>query len=134
MRQKLVQFGVQATGYVVTLGVVVLLVLAWTLTSPLVWLGDWLASNRKQRGKIIGAAFVMAGIILVVYGINASSSASSAFSQIFNGAPANKTQWILLGGCAAVIVGAVMIFHSSVRARMKQTKSMQSAKPPCALQ
>lgn len=56
MRPKLVQFGIQAAGYIVTFGVVVFLVLAWMLTSPFVWLGDWLANNRKQSGKIAASA------------------------------------------------------------------------------
>jgi hypothetical protein len=63
--------------------------------------------------KGIGTALIVAGIILVIYGINASDSASSDVSRIFTGAPTNKTLWLLLGGCASTIVGAVMTFRPS---------------------
>ena len=51
MRQKLVQFGVQTTGHIVTAGLVVFLVLAWMLTSPLVQLSDKLMGNGKGKFK-----------------------------------------------------------------------------------
>jgi hypothetical protein len=63
--------------------------------------------------KGIGLALMVVGIVLVVYGINASDSAGSSISRIFTGAPTNKTLWLLLGGCAAAIVGAVMTFRPS---------------------
>jgi hypothetical protein len=54
MRQKLVQFGVQTTGNIVTAGLVVFLVVAWMLTGPLVQLSDRLANGkaRLKREKI----------------------------------------------------------------------------------
>jgi hypothetical protein len=63
--------------------------------------------------KGIGIALLVIGIVLIVYGINASDSASSGFSRIFTGAPTNKTLWLLLGGSGSAIVGAVMTFRPS---------------------
>jgi hypothetical protein len=63
--------------------------------------------------KGIGIALLVVGIVLVIYGINASDSASSGISRIFTGAPTDKTLWLLLGGGAATIVGAVMTFRRS---------------------
>jgi len=40
--------------------------------------------------KGIGIALLIIGIVLIVYGINASDSASSGFSRIFTGAPTIK--------------------------------------------
>ena len=51
MRQKLAQFGVQAMGHIATVSLVVILVVAWALTSPLVRLSDWLAGDRKGKLK-----------------------------------------------------------------------------------
>ena len=65
--------------------------------------------------KGIGIALLIIGVILVVYGINASDSASSGVSRIFTGAPTNKTLWLLLGGIGSGIVGAVMVFRPSGR-------------------
>jgi hypothetical protein len=63
--------------------------------------------------KGVGVALIVIGVVLVIYGINASDSASSGFSRIFTGAPTNKTLWLLLGGIGSTIVGAVMTFRPS---------------------
>jgi hypothetical protein len=59
----------------------------------------------------IGIALLIVGIVLVVYGLNASDSVSSNISRTFTGAPTNKTLWLLLGGAASAITGAVMTFR-----------------------
>ncbi len=66
--------------------------------------------------KGIGIALLVVGLILVAIGFNASGSASSGISRIFTGAPTNKTLWLLLGGVASAIVGAVMTFRPSGKA------------------
>jgi hypothetical protein len=63
--------------------------------------------------KGIGVALLVVGIALIVYGFNASDSVSSGVSRVFTGAPTDKTLWLLLGGGAATIVGAVMTFRGS---------------------
>ena len=63
--------------------------------------------------KGIGIALLVVGIVLVIYGFNASDSVSSGVSRAFTGAPTNKTLWLLLGGGAMAIVGAVMAFRGS---------------------
>lgn len=66
--------------------------------------------------KGIGIALLVVGIILVVFGFNASDSASSDVSRFFTGAPTNKALWLLLGGVASAIVGAVMTLRPSGKA------------------
>lgn len=63
--------------------------------------------------KGIGIALLVVGIVLVGYGLNASDSASSGISRFFTGAPTNKTMWLLLGGIASAIVGAVLAIRPS---------------------
>jgi hypothetical protein len=63
--------------------------------------------------KGIGIALIVIGVILFIYGINASDSAGSGISRIFTGAPTNKTLWLLLGGIGSAIVGAVLTFRPS---------------------
>jgi Protein of unknown function (DUF3185) len=63
--------------------------------------------------KGIGIALLVIGIVLIVYGLNASDSVSSGVSRAFTGAPTNKTMWLLLGGIASAIVGAVVTFLPS---------------------
>ena len=66
--------------------------------------------------KGIGIALLAVGIILVVYGFNASNSVSSSVSQAVTGSPTNKAMWLLIGGTAAVIVGGVMSLGRSRKA------------------
>ena len=63
--------------------------------------------------KGIGIALLVVGIALIIYGFNASDSVSSGVSRAFTGAPTDKTLWLLLGGGAAAIVGAVVTFRPS---------------------
>jgi hypothetical protein len=63
----------------------------------------------------IGIAFLVVGVVLVIYGLNASDSVSSHVSKAFTGAPTNKTLWLLLGGAASAIVGAVMTFRGALK-------------------
>jgi len=63
--------------------------------------------------KAIGLALLVVGIILIIYGIDASHSLSSNVSRTFTGAPTNKALWMMLGGGAAAIVGAVLTFSGS---------------------
>ncbi len=58
--------------------------------------------------KPLGIALLVAGIALIIFGINASDSVGSDFSRFFTGTPTNKSMWLLLGGIASVVVGGVM--------------------------
>jgi hypothetical protein len=66
--------------------------------------------------KGIGLALLAAGIVLIGYGINASDSFGSEVSRLFTGTPTDKSMWLLLGGIAATIVGAVTAFRPSRKA------------------
>jgi hypothetical protein len=58
--------------------------------------------------KGIGLALLATGIVMIVFGINATDSFSSDVSRFFTGSPTDKSMWLLLGGIAATIVGSVM--------------------------
>ncbi len=60
--------------------------------------------------KAIGLALLAVGIVLLVFGINASDSVSSDVSRTFTGSPTNKAMWLILGGAASVITGGVLSF------------------------
>ncbi|MBW8781214.1 MAG: DUF3185 family protein [Verrucomicrobia bacterium] len=55
--------------------------------------------------KILSLAFLVGGIVLVVYGISASDSIGSSFSRLFTGSPTDKTLWLLIGGAVATAIG-----------------------------
>ena len=55
--------------------------------------------------RAISIALLIGGVILVIYGINASQSLSSDFSRFFTDSPTSKSIWMLVGGVVLVIVG-----------------------------
>ena len=75
---------------------------------------NW-ANEISLMNKAIGLALLVAGIVLIVYGVDASNSVSSNISRTFSGSPTNKTMWLLIGGIVAAIVGTALTFRSSSR-------------------
>ena len=55
--------------------------------------------------RIISLALLVGGIVLIVYGVNASDSISSDVSRFFTGNPTDKTIWFLIGGVVAAALG-----------------------------
>jgi len=51
MFQRLVQISFQTMRYILTCGVVAILVLVWALTEPLYELGQWIERNGKLKTK-----------------------------------------------------------------------------------
>ena len=71
------------------------------------------AFTNLADSAIAAAPRVVVGIVLIVYGLNASNSVSSDLSRTFTGSPTNKTLWLLLGGIGAAIVGTALTFTGS---------------------
>lgn len=63
--------------------------------------------------KALGLALLAVGIALIIFGIDSSNSVSSSVSRTFSGSPTNKALWLLLGGIASTIIGAVLTFKPS---------------------
>ena len=63
--------------------------------------------------KAISLALLAGGIVLIVYGMQASDSVGSGVSRFFTGSPTDKTMWPLIGGIVAAIFGASGLFRSS---------------------
>ena len=55
--------------------------------------------------KPICIALLTVGIMLIVFGINASNSLGSSVSRFFTDSPTDKAVWLLIGGVAASIIG-----------------------------
>jgi len=55
--------------------------------------------------RITSIAILVAGIILLVYGLNASDSVSSSVSRAVSGTPTDKTVWLIALGVIGVIAG-----------------------------
>ena len=56
-----------------------------------------------------GVALLVIGVVLLVMGLSAEDSVASHISKFFTGAPTDRTVWLLLGGIAALGVGAAAL-------------------------
>ncbi len=63
--------------------------------------------------KTISLAMLAGGILLVIFGVNASNSVSSDISRIFTDAPTDKAIWMLVGGIVVTIIGAMGLLRGS---------------------
>ncbi len=60
--------------------------------------------------KIPSIALLVAGIILLVYGLDASNSVSSSITQAVSGTPTNKSIWLIATGVIGIISGGFGLF------------------------
>ena len=65
--------------------------------------------------KLVSAALLVGGIILIVLGISAADSFSSDVSRFFTGSPTDKAMWMLIGGSVAAIVGLLGVVRGTRR-------------------
>ena len=63
--------------------------------------------------RIISLALLVGGVVLIIFGIQATNSFSSDVSRFFTGSPTNKAVWMLIGGIVAAVVGLAMTVRSS---------------------
>ena len=55
--------------------------------------------------KGLAAGLLIIGVILIIYGVNASHSFDSDLARFFTGSPTDKTIWFMIFGVAASSVG-----------------------------
>jgi divalent metal cation (Fe/Co/Zn/Cd) transporter len=60
--------------------------------------------------KIPSIALLVVGVILLVYGLNASNSFSSSVSQAVSGTPTDKSIWLIAVGVIGIVAGGVGLF------------------------
>jgi len=63
--------------------------------------------------RAFSLVLLVGGIILIIYGINASESVASSFSRFFKGTPTDNTIWLVAGGVAAAVLGLVGVRRDS---------------------
>ena len=60
-------------------------------------------------------ALLIGGIILIIFGVNASNSFGSDVNRFFTGNPTDKAMWMLVGGAVAAVAGLTMTVRGSKR-------------------
>ena len=56
--------------------------------------------------RIVSIALLVVGVILLIWGFNASQSVASEFSDAVTGAPTDRSIWLIVLGAVGTIVGA----------------------------
>jgi uncharacterized membrane protein len=58
--------------------------------------------------RIVGAAVMIVGVVLLCVGINASNSVADQVKHTFTGRFTQETAWYIFGGLTAALVGLFM--------------------------
>jgi uncharacterized membrane protein YtjA (UPF0391 family) len=67
----------------------------------------------QVMNKALGIAMLVGGIVLSIFGINASESLSSDVSRFFSGTPTDKSMWLLFSGIVLSVAGLVLSLRRS---------------------
>jgi hypothetical protein len=62
--------------------------------------------------KLFPIALLVGGIVLLVFGFQASNSFGSDVSRAFTGNPTDKAVWMIVGGAIAAVAGLAMTMRS----------------------
>ncbi len=66
-----------------------------------------------SMNKITSLALFVAGIVLLVFGLQSSDSAASSVSEAFTGAPTDKSIWLIVLGVIGLLSGGAGFFLGS---------------------
>jgi len=55
--------------------------------------------------SVVGIALLVVGVVLIIFGMQASASLGSRLSELFTGAPSDRTFWLLIAGVVAAMLG-----------------------------
>ncbi len=65
--------------------------------------------------RVLGLVLLIVGLILLVFGLNATESVADSVSEGVTGRYTDKTMWYLIGGAAAAICGLALTFFGAGR-------------------
>ncbi len=60
-------------------------------------------------GRVLGVVALVAGAILLYFGLNASDAPVEQLNETFTGSYSDKTMWYLVGGAATACGGLVLL-------------------------
>ncbi len=62
-----------------------------------------------SQQRIFGIVLLVAGIVSLIVGLNASHSTADRLSNTFTGHFTDATTWYIIGGAAAGVIGLLML-------------------------
>lgn len=63
----------------------------------------------------VGLAIFLLGIVLLIFGFDATQSLSAEVARLWNSHRADQGLWLVIGGAAAVIGGLILAFRGARR-------------------
>jgi uncharacterized membrane protein len=60
----------------------------------------------------LAVALLVAGIVLLIFGLNSADAIQSASSGLLSGHPTDTSVWLIVGGCVCVALGVLGGFRS----------------------
>ena len=67
--------------------------------------------------RIAGLILLVIGVVLFIFGLNASHGFADSMSDAFTGSYTDKTMWYIIGGIVLALTGASMAFFGVGRTR-----------------
>jgi drug/metabolite transporter (DMT)-like permease len=67
--------------------------------------------------RILGVVLLVVGIVLLLFGLNATDSLTEHVTEGLTGKYTDKTTWYILGGIALALVGGAMALIGGGRTR-----------------
>ena len=67
--------------------------------------------------RIFGLILLVAGVVLLIFGLNASDSPVEAVSEGLTGKYTDKTMWYIVGGLISAVLGGAMLVVGRGRMR-----------------
>jgi hypothetical protein len=64
----------------------------------------------KKNANVIGIILLVAGIGLLIWGINLYGAFGNKLARTFSGASTNETMIFLIAGAVCTVLGALMVF------------------------
>lgn len=77
--------------------------------------------------SVIGIAVLVVGVVLIIFGMHASASLGSRLSELFTGAPSDRTLWLLLVGVVAALLSVGLLLIGRRRTRSQHRYHATSA-------
>lgn len=66
-------------------------------------------------GRILGIVLLVIGVLLLLFGLNATGSFGERVMEGVTGRYSNATMWYIIGGAVLAIVGAALTFFGTNR-------------------
>ena len=63
--------------------------------------------------KIISIVLLIGGVMLMIFGVQATNSFGSDVSRFFTGSPTDKAVWMLIAGAIVGVIGVVGVMRGS---------------------